>query len=122
MAVTPSRPHSVITLKTIVSSFRCASETSYHIRELHQTSGSQPLWYRGPVNSFIIGWEPGIIDARARYWAAAHRFRNTALNHRSCRKIQCLFTYSRLHDGWTDIIEKIWTWKYFQNLQLVWKK
>lgn len=35
MAVTPTRLHSVTTLKTILLSFHCASETSYHIRGLH---------------------------------------------------------------------------------------
>jgi hypothetical protein len=44
------------------------------------TSGSQPLWDRGPVNSFFTRGGIGKIDATSRYRTAVRRLKNTGLD------------------------------------------
>jgi hypothetical protein len=53
---------------------------NFPLDDIH-TSGPQPVWDRGPVNSFFIRQEPGIINARAQYRAMAQWLRNTDLYH-----------------------------------------
>jgi hypothetical protein len=74
-------------------------EHSIQFPDILQTSGSQPLWDRGPITSFFIRRGPGIIDARAR------RLKYTVLDCPKCQAKCDIFSvsyivlvFNKMHD------------------------